>query len=94
MALVAFPPTLFGGGGVGVEPRVLFGGIEGVCDIVSMGWKRVNTTWGVGGGVGGSRYHTKIPNVKLGKLRVAMIGLPIIPDGGKRKVIMWTKNEP
>ena len=46
-------------------------------------------TWGVGGGIGVSRYHIGIPKVKLVKLRVAMTGLLTMSDGGKRKGIMW-----
>ena len=54
----------------------------------------VNTTWGIGGWVGGLRYHTGIPNVKLGKFKVAIIGLLMIPDGGKRKGIVYIGKEP
>ena len=54
----------------------------------------VNTTWGIGRGVGGSRYHMGIPNVKLGKFRVAMIGFLMMLDGGNRKGILWMGSEP
>ena len=74
--------------------RVVFGGPGGGCDIVSIGWMGVNTTWGVEGGIGGSRYHTGIPKVKLGRLRVAMTSLLTMLDGGKRNEIMWAGNEP
>ena len=77
-----------------METGLVFDGPRGGCDTVSMGWTRVNMTWGVGGGVGGSRYYIGIPNVKLGKLRVAMKGLFKIPDGGKRKGIVCTRKEP
>ena len=30
-----------------------------------------------------------IPNVKLGKFKVAIIGLLMTPPGGKRKGIVW-----
>ena len=77
-----------------METKVVFDGLGGGCDTVSMGWTGVNMTWGFEGGVGGSRYRTRIPNVKLGKLRVAMIGLLTIPDGVKRKGIICTRKEP
>ena len=44
-----------------------------------MGCTRVKTTWGIGGRAGGSRYHTEIPNVKLGRLKVAITGLLMTP---------------
>ena len=64
------------------------------CATISMGWMGFNTTWGVRGGVSGLRYHTGIPNVKFGRFRVAMTGLLTMPDGGKRKGIVWIRNEP
>ena len=54
----------------------------------------VNMTWGIGGWVGGSRYHTGIPNVKLGKFKVAITGLLMSPGRGKRKGIVWIGEEP
>ena len=89
-----FPSAFFGVGGVGLQMGVVFDGPGGGCDTVSMGWTGVNMTWGFGGGVGALRYHTGIPNVKLGKLRVAMIGLLMMPNGGKRKGIVCTEKEP
>ena len=59
-----------------------------------MGWMGVNTTCGTGGWVGGSRYHIGISTVKFGKLKVAMTRLLTMPDGGKRKGIVWIENEP
>ena len=44
--------------------------------------------------MGGSRYHTKIPNVKLGRLKVAMTSLLMTLGGGKRKGIVWIGDEP
>ena len=59
-----------------------------------MGCMEVKTTWGIGSWAGGSRYHTGIPNVKLGKFKVAIIGLLMTPGGGNRKGIMWTGEDP
>ena len=59
-----------------------------------MGCTGVKTTWEIGGWVGGSRYHMRIPNVKLGKFKVAITGLLMTPGEGKRKGIMWTREEP
>lgn len=36
-------------------------------------------------GYGGERYDTGIPMVKLGRLRMAIKGVPNNPGGGKRK---------
>ena len=58
-----------------MEIGVVFDGPRGGCDTVSMCWMGFNTACGVRGRVGGSMYHTVIPNVKLGKLRVSMTGL-------------------
>ena len=77
-----------------MEPGVVFNGPGDGFHIISMGWMRFNTTWGVEGGVGGLRYHTGIANVKLGKLRVALSCFLIMSDGGKRMGIVWIKNEP
>ena len=54
----------------------------------------VNTTWGIGVWAGGSRYHMGIPNVKLGKFKIDITSLLITPSGGKRKVIVWTGEDP
>ena len=35
-----------------------------------------------------------IPNVKLGRLIVAITGLLMTPGEGKRKGIVWTEEEP
>ena len=77
-----------------METRVFFGGLGCECDIVSMGSTRVNTTSRFRGGVGGSRYHTGTPSVKLCKLRVSMTGFLTMPNGGKRKRIVSIENEP
>ena len=65
-----------------METGVVFDGPRGGCDIVSMGWKGVNMTWGFGGGVGGSRYHIGILSVKFDRFRVAMTSLLMMPYGG------------
>ena len=44
-----------------------------------MGCTGVKTTWGIAGLAGGSRYHTGIPNVKLGRLKVAITSLLMTP---------------
>ena len=72
----------------------VFDGPGGGRDSISIGWEGFNTTWGIIGGVGGSRYHMGIPNMKLGKLRVAMIGFLMMLDGGKRKGIVWIRDKP
>ena len=59
-----------------------------------MGCMGVKNTWGIGGWAGGSRYHTGIPNVKLGKFKVAITGLLMTLGGGKRKGIVWTGEDP
>ena len=59
-----------------------------------MGCMGVKTTQGIIVWVGGSRYHVGIPNVKLGKFKVAITGLPMTLGGGKRKGIVWTRLEP
>ena len=87
------PLALFGLGGVGAGAVVGFCGPGGGRDLTAMGWMGVNTTWGIEGAVGGSRYHTGIPNVKLGKFKVAITSLLMIPDGGKRKGIIWIGKE-
>ena len=76
-----------------METRVVFDGLGGERDTISIGWTGVNTLWGSRGWVGGSRYRKGILSVKLGKLRVAMIVFLMIPDGGKKKGIMWIENE-
>ena len=59
-----------------------------------MGCIGVKTTWGIGGWVGGYRYHRAISNVKLGKFKVAITGLLMTPGRGNRKGIVWTGDEP
>ena len=54
----------------------------------------VNITWGIGGWVSGSRHLIGIPNMKLGKFKVAITKLLMIPDEGKRKGIVWIGKEP
>ena len=44
VALVALPPVSVGGRGVGLEMIGGFGGPGGRCDIISIGWERVNTS--------------------------------------------------
>ena len=50
--------------------------------------------WGIRGWVGGLRYHIGIPNVKLGKFKVAITGLLTMPNEGNREGIVWTGKEP
>ena len=50
-------------------------------------------TWGIRGLDGGLRYHTGIPNVKLCKFKVAIIGLLMMLGRGNRKGIVWTREE-
>ena len=69
-------------------------GPGGGCNTTEMGSTGVNTTWGIGGWAGGSRYHIGIPGVKFGKFKVAIIGLLMMSKGGKRKGIVWTGSEP
>ena len=85
MVLVAFLSVSVGGRGAGLETRGVFDGPEGRCDIISIGWTRVNTSWGLIGRVGGSRYHTGTTSVKSCKLRVSKTGLLTISDARKRK---------
>ena len=59
-----------------------------------MGCMGVNTTWGIGGWVSGSRYHMEIPNVILGNFKVAITGLLMMPSEGNRKGIVWTGEDP
>ena len=85
VVFVALPPVSVGGRGVGLETGGVFDGPEGRCNIISIGWTGVNTSWGLIGSVGGSRYHTRTPSVKSCKLRVAKTNLLMIWDGRKRK---------
>ena len=39
-------------------------------------------------------YHAGIPNVELGKFKLAITGLLMTLDGGKRKGIVWTEEDP
>ena len=59
-----------------------------------MGCMGVKTTWGIGGLASGSRYHMGIPNVKLGKFKLAITSLVMTLGRGKRKGIVWTREEP
>ena len=51
-------------------------------------------TWGIEGWAGGSRYHTGIPNVKLGKFKVAITSLLMTPSWENRKGIVWNGEKP
>ena len=81
-------------GGKFLGMKDVFNGPGGGCDSTLIGWAGFNTTQGIEGGVGGLRYHTGIPNVKLGKFRVAMPSLLTMQDGGNRNGIVWIRNEP
>ena len=98
VVFVAFPPVSVGGRGAGLEMGGVFNGLGGRCDIISIGWIGVNTSWGLRGMVGGSRYHTGSPSVKSWRSRVAKIDLLMSSDGRKRKRkrkrIMLSGNEP
>jgi hypothetical protein len=37
------------------------------------------------GGIGGSKYHRRIPKVRLGKINLSIMGVLIVPGGGNRK---------
>ena len=87
-------PTFFGRGGAVLGMKCMFNGPRGGYYSISIGWTGFNTSWGIGIGVGGSRYHIGIRNVKLGKLRVAITGLLMIPYGGNMKGIWWIRKEP
>ena len=93
VALGIFPPLFLGGGREGVDTGTIFGVKGDGCDIVLISWMGVSMTYGVRGRVGGSRYYMRIPKVKPGRLRVAMIGFLTIPNGGKRNGIVWMENE-
>ena len=54
----------------------------------------MNTICGVKVGLGGSRNHTRMPKLNLGRLRVDMTGLLTILKGGKSNGIMYMGNEP
>ena len=89
MDFAFFPLALFGWGGVGAGAVFGFCRPGGGRDSTAMGCSTgVKTTWGISGWAGGSRYHTGIPNVKLGKFKVAIIGLLTIPYGEERKGIV------
>ena len=94
MAFMALPLVFVGGRGAGLETGGVFDGPRGRCNIISIGWNLGNTSWGLRGRVGGSRYHIGTPSVKSCKLRVAKIGLFVISNGRKRKRIMLSGNEP
>ena len=59
-----------------------------------MGCTGLNSTWGIDGWVSGSRYHTRISNVKLGKFKVAITSLLMTPSRGNTKGIVWIGKEP
>ena len=90
----SYPKVFVGGWGAGVDEGAVGCVPGGGCDIVSIGWTRVSMIYGAKGGVGGSRHHMGIPKVNPGRLIVAMIGLIRMPEGGKRKGIVCTRNEP
>ena len=99
VALVALPPVSIGGTWAGLEMGGVFDGPGGRRNIISIGWTRFNTSWGLRGRVGGSRYHAGNPIVKSYRLRVSCkIELFTIPNGRKmkrkRKKIMLIGNEP
>ena len=68
VVLVALPPVSVGGRGEFLETGGVFDGPGGRCNIISIGWIGVNTSWGLKGRVGGSRYHTGTPSMKSYKL--------------------------
>ena len=96
VVLVALPPVFVGGRGAGLETGGVFDGLGGRCNIILIGWTGVNTSWGLRGSIGGSRYHTGTPSVKSCKLRVAKTDLLTIQDDRKRKRkrIVLSGNEP
>ena len=94
VTLVFLPLALLGWGGVDVGAVVGLCGPGGGWDSTTIGCTDVETTWGIASCAGGSRYHTRIPNVKLGTLKVAITSLLKTPGGGKRKGIIWTGDEP
>ena len=81
-------PHLHGRTGIVVRTKAVICEPGGGCEIVSIGWKGVSTTWGIEGWVGGSRYHIGIPSIKFGKFKVAITDLLTMPDGGERKGIV------
>ena len=90
----SLPPVFMGGGCARVEVEAVGYVPGGGCDTVSLGWTGVNTIYGVGWRVGGSRYHTGIPKVNPARLSVSVTSLITILEGGKRKGIMCMRNEP
>ena len=88
------PLVLIGGWGIGVDEQVVSFVLEGECDIVSIGWTGVNMICGARVGWGGSRYHTRMPKVNLGRFRVDMISLLTIIEGRNKKGILFMRNEP
>ena len=85
MDFVALPPVSVGGRGAILETEEVFDGPGGRCNIISIGWTWINTSWGIRGMVGGSRYHTGSPSLKSYRLRVSKADLLTISDGRKRK---------
>ena len=77
--LGSFPPVFMGGGGVGGDAEVVIYVPRSGCDTVSIGWTSVNMICGVGVGLGGLKYHNRMPKVNLERFGVAMNGLLTIP---------------
>ena len=68
-----------------METGGVFDGPGGRCNIISIGLRGFNTSWGLRGRVGGLRYHTGSPSVKSCRLQIAKIELLTILDGRKGK---------
>ena len=58
---------------------------------IGVGFKGGRTNYETGAGrrwgVEGLRYHTGIPKVRLGRLKVAITGVAATPSGGNKKGI-------
>ena len=93
MALAFFPLALFGWGGADAGAAVGLCGPGGGRDSTAIGCTGVSTAWGMAGWAGGSRYHNGIPNIRLGRLKVAMTSFLMTLGRGKRKGIVWTRDE-
>ena len=85
VVLVALHLVSIGGREEGFETGGVFDGPGGRCNIILIGWKRVNTSWGLRGSADGSRYHTGTLSVKSCRLQVSKTDLLTISDGRKRK---------
>ena len=94
VVLVSLNPVSVGGRGADLETVGVFDGPRGRCNIISIGWTGVNTSWGLRGSVGGSRYHEGTPSVKSCKLRVSKTDLITNPNDRRRKRIVLSGNEP